>query len=749
MTLFPLIMFSLALPGATALTPFPTLSLGADYYPEMWPSSQWESDAAAMQAAGMTTVRLAEFAWHTFQPCQACPFNFSYLDSALTVLSSHGIRAILGTPTASPPQWLYELDPTIALVDVNQQRVGTGSRQNMNHLNPVFLAASDAIVEAMAAHYAGDARVAAWQIDNELHGERDYSALTQAGFAGWLALKYNASTDAMNSAWGTQFWGEEYNSFASVPLPWATADLHNPGLALDYRRYIAHIAGSYLERQAAALRRLSPGIPITHNCMGMYSSVDYARFGRSLDFAAFDNYPLTWFSQTPTPPDYSSGAESFIYAAAMQHAAARAVKPHNSYMVMEQQVSNTGQNYYYGSGWQAGYRLAAWQAIANGADGIQFFRWRSARWGQEQHWEGVLNWDGSLQAPRYAAVAALGAEFQRVSQHVRQGLIQARVAVLWSLETAWTFEEQPLTAPAFDAQAQMRGFLAAFRALGAAVDLVIVPADTGSGSGSGSSAATVDLSPYSIVLAPSLVIVPDALAASLAAFVAAGGSLFLSMRSGSKDATGAYVGTTLPGPFAALAGMAVHTWDPLCSLGEAALVTSFTRPPPPPFGAAQPLPLSTSQGRICEVLTPTHPDTRVLARYSSGVHAGAPAVTLLQGSAPGSGAVLYSGSVCDVAAYYEAVAVELAAGVGSSRGSVQLLAQRLPEGVESSVRQLPGGGGRAVFVLNWGGSNASVSLPEAARGGGCRDVLGSTAVSSSGDMVLPPYEVAIFACPTP
>jgi beta-galactosidase len=266
-----------------------------------------------------------------------------------------------------------------------------------------------------------------------------------------------------------------------------------------------------------------------------------------------------------------------------------------------------------------------------------------------------------------------------------------------------------------------------------------VPADTGSSS----SSSTVDLSPYSIVVAPSLVIVPEALAATLAAFVATGGSLFLSMRSGSREASGAYVGTTLPGPFAALAGIATHTWDPLCSLGEAALLANFSVPPPPPY--AQQLPLSTSQGRICEVLTPTHPSTRVLARYSSGVHAGAPAVTLLQGSTPGSGRVVYSGSVCDVGAYYEAVAVELAAG----SSSVQLLAQRLPEGVESSVRQLPGGGGRAVFVLNWNNNSASVSLPEAARGGGCRDVLGSTAVSSSGDMVLPPYEVAIFACPTP
>ena len=51
----------------------------------------------------------------------------------------------------------------------------------------------------------------------------------------------------MNAAWGTQFWGEEYDAFTDVPLPWDTPDGHNPGLALDYRRFIAHVGASYLE----------------------------------------------------------------------------------------------------------------------------------------------------------------------------------------------------------------------------------------------------------------------------------------------------------------------------------------------------------------------------------------------------------------------------------------------------------------------------------------------------------------------
>ena len=39
-------------------------------------------------------------------------------------------------------------------------------------------------------------------------------------------------------------------------------------------------------------------------------------------------------------------------------------------------------------------RLWAYQAVAHGADAILFFRWRTARWGTEEYWHGVLDHHG-------------------------------------------------------------------------------------------------------------------------------------------------------------------------------------------------------------------------------------------------------------------------------------------------------------------------------------------------------------------
>ena len=39
------------------------MRVGVDYYPEHWDREMWDADARQMKAAGVSVVRLAEFAW--------------------------------------------------------------------------------------------------------------------------------------------------------------------------------------------------------------------------------------------------------------------------------------------------------------------------------------------------------------------------------------------------------------------------------------------------------------------------------------------------------------------------------------------------------------------------------------------------------------------------------------------------------------------------------------------------------------
>ena len=80
---------------------------GVDYYPEHWDRSEWEDQAKLMKEGGFNTVRMGEFGWKLMEPEEG-KFDFAWLDEAIEVLSKEGIKVILGTPTAAPPQWLVK-----------------------------------------------------------------------------------------------------------------------------------------------------------------------------------------------------------------------------------------------------------------------------------------------------------------------------------------------------------------------------------------------------------------------------------------------------------------------------------------------------------------------------------------------------------------------------------------------------------------------------------------------------------------
>src|SRR3977135_876432 len=73
-------------------------------------------------------------------------------------------------------------------------------------------------------------------------------------------------------------------------------------------------------------------------------------------------------------------------------------------MVLEQQSGPSGQiggvmngkhDYLHPTPKAGQMRLWCWNSIANGADGLLFFRWRSLPYGSEAHWNGLLYQDES------------------------------------------------------------------------------------------------------------------------------------------------------------------------------------------------------------------------------------------------------------------------------------------------------------------------------------------------------------------
>lgn len=653
---------------------------GADYYPEAWPESQWEQDAAMMQAAGINFVRMGEFAWAKMEPEEG-RFDFAWLDRALRVLNAHGIRAVLGTPTASPPAWLYAKYPDIAAMDENGVRYRYGSRRNYCVHNPDFIAATTRIVTAMAEHFKDHPGVLGWQIDNEVGGPKCYDPVSQAAFQAWCQRKYHTLAE-LNADWGTVFWGHTYGVWTQIPLPWNTLyDTWNPSLALDFDRFQSDSMHAYVDLQAAILRRIAPHQAITHNEMGMYSGMNYYDLSRSLDFVAWDNYPMG-------PHNYTQ-----YFSAGLAHDLMRGAKDNQNFMVMEQEGGLPGWATFGGRQAPAAlYRVWAYQSVAHGADGVCYFRWRTSRYGTEQYWEGILDQD-SYPNSRYRVVAQTGKELAQLTPLLHGSAVVSPVAILVSPDSRWAQQIQPGVKD-FDYDRQLHDYYDAFRRAGVSVDVAFPPSN---------------LASHRIVVAPALYVTDQTLSDKLHSFVKNGGTLILTFRSGVKDEHNVVTDQTLPGPFADLAGVAIHEFDP--QIDEAQEMVGL--------GEAR-FPARTWS----DILTLT--TAKAVAAYGDGYYAGEPAVTE---NSLGKGLVYYVGTESRSPLFYDRL-IALAA----SKSQVALN-RLIPAGVEVAERQKAGR--KIIFLLNYAGTEQTVPLDQA-----YQDAL--TGDTESLDVQIPAYGVKVL-----
>jgi len=514
----------------------------------------------------------------------------------------------------------------------------------------------------MAEHYAGHPAVIGWQIDNELGG-RCYCPICRATFQAWLQEKYG-SLDRLNSAWGTAFWSHVYTEWSHIPVPMETGGVPNPGLDLDYRRFMSDVYVRFQQEQVDILRQTCPDHFITHNFMGFhFDEINYFDLAQTLDVVAWDNYRRTaWGLDKDVPPAPS----------ALGHDTMRGLKG-QSFWLMEQQ-SGCG-------GWQevgviprpGEMRLWTYQAIGHGADAIVYFRWRSARFGTEQYWHGVLDHHGQPRR-RYKELKAIGAELKRVGEQILETESRSQVAMLLSYDTRFAFQAQP-NHNDFDYPALFASYYTALHRRNVGVD--IVP-------------PTADLSRYRLVLAPALHVLSQDAADNLRRYVEEGGTLLATARTGVKDEVNAVVNMPLPGLLAEICGVEVDEYD--------ALPADLDVPLELALPGLAPDTQVVHAWLWCDVLTPT--TAQPVARYGGEYYAGQAAITL---NHFGQGQAVYVGTLGDTDLIDKVVGWLVAVTPISP-------ALKAPDGVEAVERWKDDR--RLLFLLNHADQAREVILPQ-------------------------------------
>lgn len=577
---------------------------GVDYYPEHWSEERWHEDARLMKEANFNVVRLAEFAWAKIEPSLGI-YDFGWLDEIISIFQEYGIKVVLGTPTAAAPKWLMDMEESMYQNDAYGRERGFGSRRHYCCNNPEYRKHTQRIVEKMAEHYKNNENVIAWQIDNEFgchDTTRCYCEHCRRKFINWLKDKYG-TLENLNEQWGTIFWSQIYTDWQQIILPAYTtcfspehSYVHNPGLMLDYYRFCSDSVIEYQNLQIDILKKMGCRHKITTNMMGHFSEIDYFKQAQQLDFACWDNYP-----------DFQWGASKFKNTSSA-HSIIRGLKNKN-FWVMEQQSGPCGWNTLGNTPGPGKLRLWTYQSIANGAEGIVYFRWRACRFGIEQYWYGILDHDG-MPGRRYEEIKSIGNELKKIENLLDDAQVVCDAAIIKSYDNVWSHQFQKHN-KGFDYNALICAYYSALAENWTGCDII---------------SHFEGLSRYKVVFAPALNAVNQEIAEKLANYVESGGALVLTFRSGTREWNNKMAEQTLPGMFKDMAGVEVYEFDSL-NQGRKAFISGI---------------MGEAEANIwCDILKPVNAD--VLAVYESNYYAKQAAATV---NRFGKGRVYYIG--CDM-----------------------------------------------------------------------------------------------------
>lgn len=507
--------------------------LGVCYYPEHWPEDWWAKDARRMREAGISHVRIGEFAWSRYEPRRG-EFDWGWLDRAIEVLGAAGLKVVLGTPTCTPPKWIVDDNPDMIPVDEQGRPRGFGSRRHYTFSSEAYWRESRRIVEILCQRYGGNPHIVGWQTDNE-YGCHDtilsWSAVDLKAFRQWLRSRYQ-SPQQLNAAWGNAFWSMDVQDFEQVSLPNLAVTETNPAAKLDFWRFHSEQVAAYNRMQCNIIREHSPGRWITHNMMGFFNDFDHWAVGDDIDFVSWDSYPVGFTERFPfSEEDHVRWAETGHPDIAPFFNDLYRCVGRGRYWVMELQPGPVNWAAWNPIPKPGMIRIFTWEALAHGAEVVSYFRWRQAVSGQEQMHAG-LNLPGLHEWSQGGREAMqVGQELEEIGALPRSA--KAPVAIVYDYEASWITRIQP-QGKDFDFAELMFRWYEAVRKLGLDVDFVRPGGD---------------LAGYRLVLVPTMPHVSDV---AERAFAAADGIVLYGPRTGSKTRHHAIPANLPPGPIAAL-----------------------------------------------------------------------------------------------------------------------------------------------------------------------------------------------------
>lgn len=203
------------------------------------------------------------------------------------------------------------------------------------------------------------------------------------------------------------------------------------GLNLDWKRFVSERTIDFCKHEIDVVRAYNPDIPITTN-MHMTESIDYRKLAKELDVISWDAYPEWHYT--------ADGDDSRLAAwTAMHYDMMRSFK-NKPFLLMESTPSLTN--------WQSVsklkrpgmHKLSSLQAVAHGADSVQYFQWRKSRGSSEKFHGAIIDHSGHEHTRVFRDVAEVGELLGGLSDIVGC-TTPAEAGILFDWDNRWAVKD--------------------------------------------------------------------------------------------------------------------------------------------------------------------------------------------------------------------------------------------------------------------------------------------------------------------
>lgn len=398
--------------------------LGANYYPEAWPDKEQEKDITNMKKAGITVVRIAEFAWSKMESREG-EYNFDWLHQIVNKLGAANIDVILGTPTATPPMWLEEKDPSMMRMDefgIPQQH---GARRSNCSNNTTYLYHCQQIVEKLGQEFGSNPYVIGWQIDNEIApgGVDCQCDVCKAKFAEFLRNKYGTINE-LNRRWNLHLFSQNYDRFDQVPMP-LKKTWHTPHLRYDWLEFHNKCHTDFIRMQYDILKKYT-NVPIGTDMMPI-SNLDYEQIASFVDVIQYNHYH--------DERSQRRAAFWFDYL--------RTLKVH-PFWITETSTCWNGSHFTPADLRPEGFcHVNSWLPIVLGGEMNNYWLWRQ-HWTGHELMHGAVLYASGRPMHIFNEVQCIAAEYKKASDFLSDTHVTTDVAMHFSIKNDWLHKYQPI-----------------------------------------------------------------------------------------------------------------------------------------------------------------------------------------------------------------------------------------------------------------------------------------------------------------